>query len=100
MQVQKGVYLCFVDYANAFYKVNRNDLCGLRGKHGLFGKYREEFKIYTGQKTRRHFAKNELSMYTKTCVRQEYDFSNGLLKDPIETKLKDIDVLPKYNIGE
>lgn len=47
IQMQKGVYLCFIEYEKAFDKLWHKDLFEMLRKLDLFGKYiRTKWKIY------------------------------------------------------
>ncbi|MGX9987587.1 reverse transcriptase domain-containing protein [Soonwooa purpurea] len=101
IQVQKKLYLCFIDYAKAFDKVRHKGLFELLSSLDIFGKDIRVLKNLYWQQTACIRVENECSEYTKIerGVRQGCVFSPDLFNLYSEAILRELEDLPGFIIG-
>ena len=101
IEMQKDLYLCFIDYTKAFDKVQHEELLGMLGKLDIHGKDLRIFRNLYWEQTACMRIDNDLSEYTRIerGVRQGCVFSPDLSNLYSEMILRELEDLPGLVVG-
>ena len=101
IEMQKDLYLCFIDYTKTFDKVQHEELLGMLGKLDIHGKDLRIVRNLYWEQTACMRIDNDLSEYTRIerGVRQGCVFSPDLFNLYSEMILRELEDLPGLVVG-